>query len=126
MARIRVFSCSANPLTDKPSFCSKSIAAILIRRAAAVLIASRTIQMLAEVPMAPIKLSQEQARKSNYDYAANRPPIGYVEEGPAKLMFGQMWEKRESVGFEILQLCPPHARACKPGQYPEDDIRRTA
>ncbi len=41
-------------------------------------------------------------RQARYDIAVNTPPIGYRADGPPKLMFGQMWEKRSSGGFEIL------------------------
>jgi hypothetical protein len=40
-------------------------------------------------------------RQARYDIAVNTPPIGY-QPSPTKLMFGQMWEKRSSGGFEIL------------------------
>jgi hypothetical protein len=110
MARIRVFTASQNPLTDRPSFCSKNTAARLIRTASAVLVASRTIQLLPLLQARPVKATREIERCAAYDCAVNLPPIGYQAEEPTKLMFSQMWEKRESAGFEILQMCPPHRK----------------
>ena len=111
MAKFAVFQSSQNPATDKPSHCSKSIASLLLRTAKAVLVRDRTIQMLA--PTADIEnvtITAEMQRRARYDIAVNTPPTGYQESRRADLLFGQMWEKRASLGFEILQLCPPHRK----------------
>jgi len=101
--------------TDKPSHCSKSIAALLLRSARAVVVGNRMIQMLspsAEVDR--VVITAEMQRQARYDIAVNTPPIGYHESSPTKLMYSQMWEKRASARFELLQLCPPHRKAQAP------------
>ena len=111
MAKFAVFQSCQNPASDKPAHCSKSIASLLLRTAKAVLVCDRTIQML--TPTAEIDnviITAEMQRAAHYDRAARTPPAGYRETSPTKLMFGQMWEKRASAGFELLQLCPPHRK----------------
>ncbi|MGB2625446.1 MAG: hypothetical protein WAK20_01545 [Candidatus Acidiferrum sp.] len=111
MAKFAVFQSSQNPATDKPSHCSKSIASLLLRTAKAVMLRDRTIQMLApSTGIDKVTITAEMQRQARYDISVNTPPIGYRDSGPTKLMFGQMWEKRASLGFEILQLCPPHRK----------------
>jgi hypothetical protein len=113
MARIAVFQSHQDPTTDIPQFCSKSIAAILKRTGQAVEVGPRAIQMLEPSGSPAVLVTAEMQRAAGYDQAVNRPPVGYHESSPTKLMFGQMWEKRASAGFEIL---PEPRTASRPRQ----------
>lgn len=115
---IAVFQSSQNPSIDKPEMRSKSQVAKLVRSNQVVKIGDRVFQFASCVGVsAPESRHIAVARprlltysEKMYDDAANAPPAGYRETSPTKLMLGQMWEKRKSANFEILQLCPPHRK----------------
>jgi hypothetical protein len=110
--KIAIFETHQDPSTDQPSFRSKSYAANLKRSGQAVEVGPHAIQRIhaAGAQRKPVVQTPEQVRRDNYNAAVKLPPIGYQADRAGPLMFGQMWEKRASLGFEILQLCPPHRK----------------
>lgn len=97
MARIRVFSPSANPSIDQPTrLCSKNHAALLIRRNAADKIGSLAIQLRPLLPN-PENTSgtlAKERRAKGYDRAVRR--------GSAST-FHQVYEMRDSAGVDMWQ-----------------------
>lgn len=115
---IAVFQSSQNPSIDKPEMRSKSQVAKMVRSNQVVKIGDRVFQFASRVGVSASEgrhIAVARPRlltysEKMYGEAARTPPVGYRETSPTKLMFGQMWEKRASAGFELLQLCPPHRK----------------
>ena len=109
MARIAVYTASQNPAHDTPTQppIPKDHARHLLAMGRARRISTRVIQLLSVKSVTDPAL----VSAAGYDQSAGSPPVGYRHDDETRLLFGQMWEKRESIGFQILQLCPPHRKS---------------